>query len=85
MARNVASCTGRNLRLITEEFSLNPWLATVSQIRQQFLLCDIPPEQEWVLPELAAALEERLEREGEGEEGEEMDFLTFVIDSYASI
>ena len=45
----------------------------------------MPAEQEWVLPELAAALDERLEREGEGEEGEEMDFLTFVIDSYASI
>ena len=43
------------------------------------------PEQEWVLPELAAALEERLEREGEGEKVEEMDFLMFVIDSYASI
>ena len=34
---------------------------------------------------LAAALEERLEREGEGEEGEEMDFLDFVINSFATI
>jgi hypothetical protein len=85
VARNVATCTGRNLRLMREEFSLNPWLATARQIREKFPACDIPPEQEWVLPELAAALEERLEREGEGEEGEEMEFLTFVIDSYASI
>jgi hypothetical protein len=85
VARNVATCTGRNLKLISDEFSVNPWLATVQQVREKFPLCEVPPEQEWVLPELAAALEERLEREGEGEEGEEMNFLDFVIDSYATI
>jgi hypothetical protein len=85
VARNVATCTGRNLKLMSDEFSVNPWLATPWQVREKFPACEVPAEQEWVLPELAAALEERLEREGEGEEGEEMDFLTFVIDSYATI
>ena len=47
--------------------------------------CEVPPEQEWVLPELAAALDERLEREGEGEDGEEMEYLNFVINSYSTI
>ena len=85
VARNVATCTGRNLKLMSDEFSVNPWLATPWQVREKFPACEVPAEQEWVLPELAAALDERLEREGKGEEGEEMDFLTFVIDSYATI
>ena len=54
-------------------------------IREKYPGCEVPPEQEWVLPKLAAALDERLEREGEGEEGEEMDLLAFVIDSYFTI
>ena len=85
VARNAATCTGRNLKLISDEFSVNTWLATAQQVREKFPLCEVPPEQDWVLPELAAALEERLEREGEGKEGEEMNFLDFVIDSYATI
>ena len=85
VARNVATCTGRNLKLIGVEFSVNPWLATAQQIRDRYPVLEVPPEQEWVLPKLAAALEERLEREGEGEEGEEMNFLNFVINSFATI
>ena len=85
VARNVRTNTGRNLRFIQEEFSVSPWLAAASMIREKYPACEVPPDQEWVLPELAAALEERLEREGEGEEGEEMAFLTFVINSYATI
>ena len=85
VARDVATCTGRNLKLMSDEFSLNPWLANPRQVREKFTAREVPAEQEWVLPELATALDERLEREGEGEEGEEMDFLTFVIDSYATI
>ena len=61
VSRNVQTCTGRNLSLIREEFGVNPWLASASE------LPEIPVEQEWLLPQLAAALEERLEREaGEG-------------------
>ena len=39
----------------------------------------------WVLPLLGAALEERLEREREGELGEEIDFIDYVIDTYSTI
>ena len=78
------TCTGRNLSLIREEFGVNPWLASASEARSRVQLPEIPVEQEWLLPQLAAALEERLEREGEGEEGEEMDFLSYIIDSFAS-
>ena len=77
VARNVATCTGRNLKLMSDELSVNPWL-----VCEKFPACEVPAEQEWVLPELAAALEERLEGEGEGEE---MDLLDFVINSVATI
>jgi hypothetical protein len=70
---------------MSDEFSVNPWLATPCQVREKFPVCEVPAEQESVLPELATALDERLEREGEGEEGEEMDFLDFVINSFATI
>ena len=69
VARNVATCTGRNLKLMSDEFSVNPWLVTPWQVWEKFPACEVPVEQEWVWPELAAALEERLERESEGEEG----------------
>ena len=85
VGKNVSTNTGRNLKLMEDEFSVSPWLATASLIREKFPGCEVPPDQEWVLPELAAALDERLEREGEGEEGEEMDFLDFVINSFATI
>ena len=84
VSRNVQTCTGRNLCLIREEFNVNPWLASANDVRSRVQLPEIPVEQEWLLPQLAAALEERLEREGEGEEGEEMDFLSYIIDSFAS-
>ena len=82
---NVGTNTGSNMKLMAEEFSVSPWVATASLIREKYPVCEVPPDQEWVLPELATALDERLEREGEGEEGEEMEFLTFVIDSYSTI
>ena len=63
---------------------MNPWLASASEARSRAQLPEIPVEQEWLLPQLAAALEERLEREGKGEEGDEMDFLSYIIDSFAS-
>jgi hypothetical protein len=85
VGRNVSTNTGRNLKLMEDEFSVSPWVATASQIREKYPGCEVPPEQEWVLPELAAALDERLEREGEGEEGEEMEYLNFVINSYSTI
>ena len=75
VARDVATCTGRNLKLISDEFSVNPWLVNPWQVCEKFPAYEVPAEQGW---ELAAALEERLEREGEGGE---MHFLTFVIDS----
>ena len=84
VSRNVLTCTDRNLRLISEEFNVNPWLASVKEARSRVKLPDIPVEDEWLLPQLEAALEERLEREGEGEEGDEMDFLSYMIDSFAS-
>ena len=68
-----------------DEFSVSPWVATASLIREKYPGCEVPPEQEWVLPELAAALDERLEREGKGEEGVEMEYLNFVINSYSTI
>ena len=82
VSRNVLTCTGRNLQLISEEFNVNPWLASASEVRSRVQLPEIPVEQEWLLPQLAAALEERLEREGE--EGEDMGFLSYIIDSFAS-
>ena len=85
VGRNVRTNTGRNLKLMEDEFSVSPWVATASLIREKFPGCEVPPDQEWVLPELAAALDERLEREGEGEEGEEMEYLNFVINSYSTI
>ena len=63
---------------------MNPWLASVKEARSRVKLPDIPVEDVWLLPQLEAALEERLEREGEGEEGDEMDFLSYMIDSFAS-
>ena len=85
VARDVRTNTGRNLRLIQEEFSVNPWLTTAQQLREKYPTIEVPPDQEWVLPKLAAALDERLEREGEGEEGEEMEYLDFVINSFSTI
>ena len=86
MSGNVLSKTGRNIRLISEEFRVNPWLTSAQEVRSRFQVIDfsVPEEQEWLLPELAAALEERIEREGEGEERKDMDFLTFMIDSFAT-
>ena len=84
MSRNVLTCTGRNLQLISEEFNVNPWLASAQEARSRVQLPEVPVEDEWLLPQLAAALEERFEREGEGEEGDEMDFLTYIIDSFAT-
>ena len=86
MSRNVLSKTGRNICLISEEFRVNPWLTSAQEVRSRFQVTDfsVPEEQEWLLPELAAALEERIEREGEGEERKDMDFLTFMIDSFAT-
>ena len=50
VARKVSTCTGRNLRLIQEEFKVNPWLATPQQVREKFQILEVPLEQEWVLP-----------------------------------
>ena len=83
VGRNVRTNTGRNLKLMEDEFSVSPWVATASLIREKYPGCEVPPEQGWVLPKLAAALDERLE--GEGEEGEEMEYLNFVINSYSTI
>ena len=85
VARDLRTNTGRNLRLKQEEFSVNPWLTTAQQLREKYPASEVPPDQEWVLPKLAAALDERLEREGEGEEGEEMEYLDFVINSFSTI
>ena len=85
VARDATSNTGRNLLEIKAEFGLNPWMVNAQELRRRFIKTATPPDDEWVLKQLENALEERLEREGEGEEGEDMDLLTFFVDSLCSM
>ena len=58
---------------------MNPCLATVQQLREKYQACEGPPDQEEVLPKLAAALDKGLEREGKVGEMEYLDFHNYLL------
>ena len=64
LARDVQSVTGKNLRLVQELSSLDPWSATKGNLRESLTLAEIvevPIMDRWRLPYLSSLLAQRRE------------------------
>jgi hypothetical protein len=84
VGRTVESTTGQNLANIRDEFKksgLNPWIVSGREVRNLWIHPDLEPNKVWQLELIRELLVQRREMEEEGEEGEEVDFLTCHIDT----
>ena len=63
VGRNIRTTIARNLRIVSRETGLNPWVVSSSTIKkvlsEQEDNLDIPVGDEWRLPYLALLLEQR--------------------------
>ena len=63
VGRDIRSITGKNLRLVARESSLNPWVVTPSTIKKVFKEKEenilVPPDDHWRLSYLDLLLEQR--------------------------
>ena len=63
VGRDVGSVTGSNLINLEEEFRLDPWVSSSSQLAEQYNSYGVPAEDDWRLPLLVKLLDQKREME----------------------
>ena len=81
VARDAQSVTGRNLRNIKEEYSLDPWAISVGYVKMKDVRKPIPTMDEWRIGLLRQLLHSRTDMDNCGED---IDDITNLIDSLCS-
>ena len=73
--------TGRNLRTIQNEYSLDPWKVPVQVFKKKDVRKPIPTIDEWRIGMFAQLLDQRMEMDTSGEN---VDEISKLIDSLCS-
>jgi hypothetical protein len=76
--RDPGSVTGTNLINLEEEFGLDPWVSSSSQLADQYSIYGVPDEDTWRLPLLVKLLDQKREMQTMNEKTQT---LSELIDS----
>ena len=81
VGRSARSTTGRNLKLIERETSLDPWRVKGWLVREHMERAELPSSEGWRLMYLAKLLKARMDMEARCQDVEE---VTTLIESLCS-
>ena len=74
-AADIRSTTGRNCHNLSQEFHIDPWTSSPSELKSRYSFCEVPDADSWRLPLLTTLLQQRYDLNACGEDTDTVDGL----------